>query len=87
MPLVRSSFPYYFTGREAGTEVSSGNYSGLKVLGVPGSAKCSLSAGGQTEDGVWWNKDMWVVVSCLIKHLAKQTFHLFSIRNLIRCER
>lgn len=30
---------------------------------------------------------MWVAVLCLIKHLAEQTFCLFPIRNLIRCER
>lgn len=73
MPAVSSSFPDYSAGKEMGTEVSSGDYSTLKVLCVPRSAQCSLSTWGQTEAGVQCNKDVWVAVLCLIKHLAKQT--------------
>lgn len=80
MSSVNSSFPDYFTGREVGTEVSLGNYSILKVLCIPSSAKGSCSTWGQADD-----TDTWVTVLCFIKHLAEQTVYQFPIRSFLRC--
>lgn len=80
MSSVNSSFSDYFTGREVGTEVSLGNYSILRVLCIPSSAKGSPSTWRQA-DGT----DMWVAVLCFIKHLAEQTVYQFPIRSFLRC--
>lgn len=87
MPSVSSSFSDYFTGREVGTEESSGNYSSLKVLCIPSSASVLSALGDSLRMEFSETKNMWDAVLCLIEHLAKQTFHLFPIRNLIRCKR
>lgn len=80
MSSVSSSFPDYCTGREVDTEVSLGNYSTLKVLCIPSSAKGSCGTWGQADD-----TDVWVAVLCFIKHLAEQTAYQFPIRSFLRC--